>query len=108
MFCIKFTMITFSEFKKKDILDISSGRNLGRATDIVFGKNNGVIEKIITNGKKGGFLSCDTVEIPYNSIVKIGDDAILIELNRKPKPQKCVEICCDCGREENKDEFCDD
>lgn len=101
-------MINFSEFKKKEILDIGSGKNLGKATDLIFGRKNGVIEKVIASGKKGGFLSCETIEIPYNSIVRIGDDAILVELNRRPKEPKCLEPCCECGCNEKEDGFCDD
>ena len=72
-------MITFSEFKKKEVLDISSGKNLGRATDILFVRHTGEIEKIITSGKHGGFLSCESLEIPFKSIIKIGDDAVLVD-----------------------------
>ena len=101
-------MINFSEFRKKEILDISRGKNLGKATDLVFSRKNGVIEKVITCGKKGSFLSCETIEIPYNSIVRIGDDAILVELNRKPKEPKCPEPCLECCCGEKEDGFCDD
>ena len=100
-------MITFSEFKKKEVLDISSGKNLGKATDILFARHTGEIEKIITSGKHGGFLSCERLEIPFKSIVKIGDDAVLVDLSPKrqpPKPCPC-EIDCHCEKE---DGFCDD
>lgn len=101
-------MITFQEFKKKEILDVSSGKNLGKTTDIIFGKKNGKIDRIITSGKKGGFLSCETVEIPYENIVKIGDDAILVEQNRRPPKEKPLEICCESDCVEKEDGFCDD
>ena len=101
-------MITFSEFKKKEILDISSGKNLGKATDLLFTRRGGNIEKIITCGKRGGFLSSENLEIPFKSIVKIGDDAILVDLSPKRTALKPCEreLSCECSEKE--DGFCDD
>lgn len=101
-------MITFSEFKKKEVLDISSGKNLGKTIDIIFERKSGRIDKIVTSGKKSGFLSCENLEIPYANIVRIGDDAILVELHRRPKEEKCISICCESPCDEKVDGFSDD
>lgn len=104
--------ITFNEFKRKDVLDVCSGKNLGRVSDLVIEAGSGRILKIIVPGKKGGFLSCENLEIKYKCITKIGDDAILVDLENctsvKEKEFCCDEthkkpdLCC-CG-----DGFCDE
>jgi YlmC/YmxH family sporulation protein len=97
-------MITFQELKRKDVLEISSGKNLGKITDLVIEKRSGKIQKIIVPGKRGGFLSCENLEIKYSKIQKIGDDVILVDLSSDcvpPKPCKpeppCAQTdkCCD-------------
>lgn len=97
-------MITFQELKRKDVLEVSSGKNLGKITDLIIEKKSGKIQKIIVPGKRGGFLSCENLEIKYSKIQKIGDDVILVDLSNDCKPQKpckpeppCAEInnCCD-------------
>ena len=97
-------MITFQELKRKDVLEVSSGKNLGKITDLIIEEKSGKIQKIIVPGKRGGFLSCENLEIKYSKIQKIGDDVILVDLSNDCKPQKpckpeppCAEInnCCD-------------
>jgi YlmC/YmxH family sporulation protein len=75
--------ILFSELKKKDILEVSTGKNLGRVCDLIISKRSGKIEKLIAPGKKCGFLSTENFEIPFCKIVKIGDDAILVDFSEK-------------------------
>ncbi|MBQ3235657.1 MAG: YlmC/YmxH family sporulation protein [Clostridia bacterium] len=101
-------MISFNELKKKEILDISTGTNLGKPTDLIFNRKSGRITKLIASGKKGGFLSCDTVEIQYSDIVKIGDDAILVEFNKHLSDEKKCLPCKDACFDEKEDGFCDD
>lgn len=71
--------VNYSELKKKEVVDISTGKNLGKITDLIINTKSGVIEKIIVPGKKNGFLSCDEMIIDFKCIVKIGDDAILFK-----------------------------
>ena len=81
-------MITFQELKRKDVLEVSSGKNLGKITDLIIEKKSGKIQKIIVPGKRGGFLSCENLEIKYSKIQKIGDDVILVDLSSDCKPLK--------------------
>ena len=75
--------ILYSELKKKDILEISTGKNLGKVCDLVICKQNGKIQKLIAPGKRCGFLSTENFEIPFDKIVKIGDDAILVDFTER-------------------------
>ncbi|MBO7215283.1 MAG: YlmC/YmxH family sporulation protein [Clostridia bacterium] len=100
--------MSFNELKKKEVLDISTGSNLGKPTDLVFAKKSGKIEKIISSGRKSGFLSCESVEIPFHSVIKIGDDAILVEFLKRPREEIKPPPCCELTCEEKEDGFCDD
>ena len=81
--------INYSELKKKDVLNVVTGKNLGKINDLVIDEKSGKISKIIVPGKKG-FLPCEHEELDYGCIVKIGDDVILY----KPCVPKKEE--CDC------------
>ncbi len=83
--------INYNDLKKKVVVDISNGKNLGKINDLVIDGDSGRILKIVVPGKKC-FLNCEEYFIDYDCIVKIGDDAILYKKG-KPKvdcpPPKC-------------------
>ncbi len=82
--------ITFQDLKKKEVLEVNTGKNLGKINDLIIEKKSGKILKIVVPGKKGGFLSCENQEINYFDVVKIGDDVILVDLceRKKEKPPR--------------------
>ena len=83
--------LTYQELKKKDVINVITGKNLGKITDLIIDVRCGEILKIVVAGKKG-FLSCENEEIDFKCITKIGDDTILF----KPcSPKKQIEIECD-------------
>lgn len=74
-------MVRISEFQVKDVVNISDGRKLGNIGDIEINLDTGKIESIIisTTGKLLGFFGKDDeVVIPWNQIIKIGEDVILV------------------------------
>ena len=85
--------INYSDLKKKEVVDISTGKNLGKINDLIIDSGSGEILKIVVPGRKG-FLNCEEVFIDYKCIEKIGDDAILYK-KCKPKPE-CPPPKCDC------------
>lgn len=89
--------ILYSELKKKEILEVTTGKNLGKVCDLVISKRSGKIQKLIAPGKKCGFLSTDNFEIPFDKIVKIGDDAILVDFTEKK--DDCDEIKPPCDNQ---------
>ena len=86
--------INYSDLKKKEVVDISNGKNLGKINDLIIDSESGRILKIIVPGKKC-FLNCEEFFIDYNCIVKIGDDAILYK-KCKPK-ENCPPPICENG-----------
>ena len=84
--------LTYQELKKKDVINVITGKNLGKITDLIIDASIGKIVKIVVAGKKG-FLSCENEEINFDCITKIGDDTILY----KPcLPKKQIDINCPC------------
>ncbi|MDQ0215045.1 YlmC/YmxH family sporulation protein [Oikeobacillus pervagus] len=74
-------MVRISEFQVKDVVSVSDGRKLGNISDIEIDLDTGRIVAIVisSGGKLLGFFGKeeDTV-IPWNQIVKIGEDVILV------------------------------
>ena len=74
---------TFLELRCKEVVNILDGRRLGHIIDIVFELGSARVLGFIVPGEKTGwnlFKSTDQLFIPYGCVVKIGEDAILVEL----------------------------
>ena len=90
--------LSYSELTKRDVINISDGRCLGRITDIKLKFPEGRLVGIIVPGRKvRGIFRCfdkTQVYIEENKIVKIGGDVILVDIrcydgdSRSPKPIK--------------------
>ncbi|MBZ4644985.1 MAG: hypothetical protein PWR27_643 [Petroclostridium sp.] len=73
-----------SDFRQKEVINIADGKRLGFVYDVEIDMNKGVIESIIVPGpgKFLGLFGRDTdYVIPWNSIKKVGDDIILVDMN---------------------------
>ena len=77
--------MTFSELKQKDVVNVFDGKRLGKPIDLVL--NQGAcVEALVVPGSGGGFLSLLKQEkegcfIPWNQVLRIGDDVILVEIH---------------------------
>ncbi len=85
-------LITFQELKKKDVIDVATGKNLGKISDLIINKSSGQIEKIVVPGKKSCFLSSENIEIPFDCITRIGQDSILYK-KCNPKREEDDSLC---------------
>jgi YlmC/YmxH family sporulation protein len=75
-----------SEFQTKDVVNVSNGKRLGNIGDLDINVTTGKIQAIIItgNGKMLGFFGKDEeLIIPWRNIVKIGEDVILVRMNRQ-------------------------
>ena len=80
---------SYRELKTKDVINIADGRNLGRTCDVVFTYPEGRVYGIVVPGKRGfcPFRKNDLF-IPLKNIVKIGADAVLVDLKvSRPEPR---------------------
>ena len=70
-----------SDFRHKEVIDISTGNRLGFMTDIDVDLTSGMVNAIIIPGKRrffGFFPPDEDIVIEWSRIKKIGDDIILV------------------------------
>ncbi len=76
-------MEKFSDFKKKEVINICDGMKVGFVYDIEIDTRTGKICSIIipVGNRRLSFLCINSVYIiPWEKIVRIGDDIILIDV----------------------------
>ena len=76
----------FSEFKKKEDINLKNCQKLGRVADFEFDECTGQIFKLIVRGNsKFGGLFCNEpdYEICYKDIRQIGPDIIIVDTYKK-------------------------
>jgi YlmC/YmxH family sporulation protein len=74
-------MLKVSDFQIKDVVNVSDGKRLGNIDDIDINLDTGKIESVIIGGvgRVLGFFGKDEeVVIPWQNILKIGEDVILV------------------------------
>jgi len=74
-------VLKISEFQIKDVVNVSDGKRLGNIGDIEINLSTGKIEAVVIagSGRMLGFFGKDEeVIIPWNNIIKIGEDVILV------------------------------
>ena len=85
------TLLSFSDLRTKDVVNVGDGRRLGRPIDIVFDTHARVKGIVTPCPKKTITLKREEdILIPWNAIIKIGDDVILVDLGCKERPS---EVC---------------
>lgn len=75
-----------SDFRQKEVINVSDGRRLGFVSDVEIDLEQGKIDAIILPGvgKLFGFLGKESeFIIPWDKIVKIGEDIILVDLDER-------------------------
>ena len=77
--------MSFSEIKRKDVINISDGRKLGRPIDLIL-TDAACVEALVVPGRAGGLLGFlrqdrEGYVIPWNRVRRIGDDVILVEVD---------------------------
>lgn len=107
--------LSFTELRKKDVVNMVDGRRLGRIIDIVFDIKGRIIGLVTPGFRRMLFLkSTDDIFVPWCDIKKIGDDVILVELKpqRVSPKEKCYDadkdndVCCQCGHCHAPDGYC--
>lgn len=74
-------MIRISEFQVKDVVNVSDGRKLGNIGDIDIDMSTGKIQAVMISKQSrmlGLFGKEEELVIPWEQIVKIGEDVILV------------------------------
>lgn len=74
--------MTFSALRKKEVINVCNGRQLGCVCDIIIDTNTRTLEAIVVPGSFGFFklFPTKTITIPWCKIKKLGDDVILVDM----------------------------
>ena len=77
--------MSFSELKRKDVVNISDGRKLGRPIDLIL-NDAACVQALVVPGRSGGLLGFlkpdrEGCVIDWSRVRRIGDDVILVELD---------------------------
>ncbi len=78
------------ELRCKEVVNVLDGRKLGHIIDIIFDLASARVLGILVPGEKTGwnvFKSTNQLFIPFGCIVKIGEDAILVEVQGQGVPE---------------------
>jgi len=78
---------TFCELRDREIINVTDGKKLGRICDIAMDCKGRILGFIVPGEKKffKGAAS-DNIYIPWECIIKIGSDVILVDLNNNFPP----------------------
>lgn len=79
--------INYTQLKKKKVVNVLDGRDLGKVTDLILTYPEGKIIALIV-GKKS-FFQDDSLLINLCCVNKIGDDTVLVSLNSLGVHQSC-------------------
>ncbi|MEG1049583.1 MAG: YlmC/YmxH family sporulation protein [Oscillospiraceae bacterium] len=74
-------MVSLSSLCQKDVISIITGQNIGRVDDLEFSQETARIESLVVFGRLklwGLFGREQDIKIPWEDVVTIGCDAILI------------------------------
>jgi len=98
---------SFTELRNKEVINVLTGRLLGNVCDIVVDFRRNIILGLVVPGSKSFFnlfKPCHEIYIPYNSICKIGEDVILVEVIETAQKKKKNQVkVFDMGEQENKE-----
>lgn len=77
---------TFCELREREVINVTDGRKLGRISDMAFNEKGNILGIIVPGEKKlfKNIAGVDNIFIPWNCILKIGDDVILVDLHNEP------------------------
>jgi len=84
-------VIKISELRLHDVINVIDGRRLGMIRDIDIDVETGRVRSIILPGNNrvfNFFVKNEEVVIPWEKIVKIGVDVILVEYSGTNQPQQ--------------------
>ncbi|MBE6878413.1 MAG: YlmC/YmxH family sporulation protein [Ruminococcaceae bacterium] len=87
-------MISLSMLSQKDVISVVTGQNIGRVDDIEFCRDDARVQHLIIFGRPKffGLLGREEdVRIPWDGVVTIGKDAVLVnscEVKESRKKQK--------------------
>ena len=78
---------SFCELHRKETVNLTDGKQLGRVSDVVFTYPEGRVQGIVVPGGKGFRWGRAELFIDLKCIKKIGIDVILVDIKSAPKAE---------------------
>lgn len=74
----------FKELEKKDVININDGSKIGNITDVFIDDNGNITSLVVdkSNFSFSFFTAKDEVIIDFNKIEKIGEDVIIVKMEK--------------------------
>ncbi len=77
--------MSYSELKRKDVVNICDGRKMGRPIDLIL-SDAACAQALVVPGRSGGLLGLfrqdrEGIVIPWERVRRVGDDVILVEVD---------------------------
>lgn len=79
---------SYCELHRKEAVNLTDGKRLGRVSDVVFTYPEGRVQGIVVPGGRGFRWGRAEIFIDLKCIKKIGVDVILVDIRSAPKPEK--------------------
>ena len=77
--------MNLSNLQLKEIIDVSTGKRLGAIIDVIV-DSNGFIKRMLLDNKRNRSKlftpNKEDIYIEWKNIVKLGDDIILVDINK--------------------------
>ena len=73
--------ISYTDLRCKDVVNVVNGSKMGKIVDLIVDSNGKCVLGLVVPGIRKIFKSNEDIFIPWESIVKIGNDTILINLD---------------------------
>lgn len=80
--------VVFSELKQKEVISVTDGKHLGKVCNLTFTFPEGKITGFTVTGCKGFKFTKQEVFLPLKCVIKIGEDAVLVN-GSEPPPNNC-------------------
>lgn len=98
--------LSYNDLRQKYVISLSDGKNLGKISDAVISYPENKIKGYFVSDRRWLCFAKNEIYVSVSNIVKIGEDAILCDLEHKDeKPQKCKIPCCKPPDRRNYDEY---
>lgn len=78
---------SFCELHRKETVNLTDGKRLGRVSDVVFTYPEGRVQGIVVPGGKGFRWGRAELFIDLKCVKKIGIDVILVDIKSAPKAE---------------------
>ncbi|WP_294500725.1 YlmC/YmxH family sporulation protein [uncultured Gemmiger sp.] len=88
--------MTLSDLKHKDVIQFTTGENLGRVDDVRFDEVSAQLQAVILHGRRRlfGLLGRDEdLEISWKNIKSIGLDVVMVDTPEAP-PRSSRRFAC--------------